>query len=116
MIVLAGPSADKDPHDGHFELVGPIHNLPDHQWQIDGTVFWINKVLYFVYSGWPLDGRPESEKTQQLFIVRMADPVTAEGHPVLISDPGNHWERSGDAGKQNDGAICELCLVTNACS
>ncbi|KAI9714482.1 MAG: hypothetical protein M1820_000443 [Bogoriella megaspora] len=98
MIVLGGPPADQDPTSGHWELYGPIKNLPTEQWSIDGTVFWINNVLYFVYSGWPLDGRPESEKTQQLFIARLQDPLTASSSPVLISDPSNPWERSGDAG------------------
>ena len=98
MIVLGGPPTEQEPTSGHWQLFGPIRNMPSQQWSIDGTVFWINNALYYVYSGWPLDGRPESEKTQQLFIALMQDPVSAGSPPVLISDPGNHWERSGDAG------------------
>ncbi|KAL9095573.1 MAG: hypothetical protein Q9165_002005 [Trypethelium subeluteriae] len=98
MIVLGGPSTQQEPTSGHWELFGPIRNMPTQQWSIDGTVFWIDNALYYVYSGWPLDGRPESEKTQQLFIARMQDAISADSPPSLISNPDNPWERSGDAG------------------
>lgn len=100
MYVLGGPPESEDPHAGPWEFLGPIKNMPERRWAIDGTVFEIDGCLYFAYSGWPLD-RPEDdydERTQQLFIMRMHDPVTAASPPVMISHPDQPWERSGDAG------------------
>lgn len=74
--------------------------MDQRQWAIDGTVFDIDGTLYFAYSGWPLDRAWDDydERTQQLFIMRMHDPVTAASPPVMISSPDEPWERSGDAG------------------
>lgn len=74
--------------------------MDQRQWAIDGTVFDIDGMLYFAYSGWPLDRAWDNydERTQQLFIMRMHDPVTAASPPVMISHPDNPWERSGEAG------------------
>lgn len=101
MYVLGGPPCTSDPHDkSAWEFLGPIRNLDQRQWAIDGTVFELDNALYFAYSGWPLDRAPDDydERTQQLFIARMADPLTLSSPPVMISAPDNPWERSGDAG------------------
>ncbi|KAK4561848.1 hypothetical protein LTR86_004528 [Recurvomyces mirabilis] len=104
MYVLGGPRADHDPHQGPWELLGPIAGMDLRQWAIDGTVFEFNKTLYFVYSGWPRreeypnGWEDRSEVTQQLFILRLEDPVTAGSEPVMISHPSNTWERLGTAG------------------
>ncbi|TID24997.1 glycoside hydrolase family protein [Venturia nashicola] len=97
MYVLGGPPADADPN-GQFEMLGPVAGLPSTQWQIDGTIFPINDRLYFAYSGWPLEQRDASEKTQELFIVEMSDATTAISQPVQICVPNESWERSGDSG------------------
>lgn len=99
MYVLGGPSGGNDPHEGPWELLGPIKGMDLGQWAIDGTVFEVDGVLYFCYSGWPRredtsSGWEEhSEKIQQLFILRLKDPVTADSDPVMISHPKNDWER-----------------------
>lgn len=100
MYVLGGPPASEDPHAGPWEFLGPIRNMDQRQWAIDGTVFEIDGTLYFAYSGWPLDRAWDDydERTQQLFIMRMQDPVTAASPPVMISAPDELWERSGEAG------------------
>lgn len=100
MYVLGGPPESEDPHAGPWEFLGPIRNMDQRQWAIDGTVFDIDGMLYFAYSGWPLDRAWDDydERTQQLFIMRMHDPVTAASPPVMISHPDQPWERSGEAG------------------
>ena len=100
MYVLGGPPSSYDPHTGPWEFLGPIRNMSQRQWAIDGTVFEIDNQLYFAYSGWPLDRAEDDydERTQQLFIMRLHDPVTAASDPVMISSPDQPWERSGDAG------------------
>jgi GH43 family beta-xylosidase len=100
MYVLGGPPSTSDPHAGPWEFLGPIRNMSQRQWAIDGTVFDIDNCLYFAYSGWPLDRAEDDydERTQQLFILRLSDPVTAASPPVMISSPNEPWERSGDAG------------------
>jgi len=100
MYVLGGPPASEDPHAGPWEYLGPIRNMDQRQWAIDGTVFDIDGTLYFAYSGWPLDHAWDDydERIQQLFIIRMQDPVTAASPPVMISTPDQPWEFSGEAG------------------
>lgn len=100
MYVLGGPPASKDPHAGPWIFLGPIKHMDQRQWAIDGTVFEIDKELYFAYSGWPLD-RPwddYDERTQQLFILRLSDPTTASSKPVAIAKPEHVWERTGPVG------------------
>ena len=53
MYVLGGPKCDADPHKSPWELLGPIRGMDKSQWAIDGTVFEVDKCLYFAYSGWP---------------------------------------------------------------
>ena len=99
MYVLGGPSADKEPRDGDWELLGPIEGMDQGQWAIDGTVFEIDGELYFGYSGWPRREESESgweersELLQQLFIIKLMDPVTTASEAVMISHPSNDWER-----------------------
>ncbi|KAH9892990.1 glycoside hydrolase family 43 protein [Xylariomycetidae sp. FL2044] len=95
MYVLGGPKATDDPCQGQWEFLGRIEGMPD-RWAIDGTIFELNSQLYFVYSGWPLDERHESDLVQQLFIMGMEDPTTASSQPVMISAPDNHWEITRD--------------------
>ncbi|KAI0126541.1 alpha-L-arabinofuranosidase II [Xylariales sp. AK1849] len=95
MYVLGGPPVIEDPTQGQWGFLGRIRDMPD-QWAIDGTIFELNQELYFVYSGWPLDDRSKSDLIQQLFIVKLADPVTAGSRPVMISAPEQPWEFTRD--------------------
>lgn len=55
--------------------------------------------LYFIYSGWPLDNRNDSDLTQQLFIIRLRDPLTADSSPpTLLCKPEQSWERTARHG------------------
>jgi GH43 family beta-xylosidase len=74
--------------------------MDQRQWAIDGTVFEIDGTLYFAYSGWPLDRAWDDydERMQQIFVMRLQDPVTAASEPVMISTPDRPWEFSGEAG------------------
>ena len=104
MYILGGPPASHDPHQGPWELLGPIKGMDQRQWAIDGTVFEIDSELYFCYSGWPRTDRTRSgwedrsEGLQQLFILQLEDPTTAASETVMISHPGNSWERLGENG------------------
>lgn len=107
MYVLGGPTADQDPHAGPWAILGHVKGMDQRQWAIDGTVFEIDEALYFVYSGWPRCGREwetRSEKLQQLFIIKLKDPVTADSEAVMISHPSNAWEQLGGTDiKINEG-------------
>ena len=99
MYVLGGPPTDEDPHSGPWQLLSFIVGMDQGQWAIDGTVFEIDNTLYFCYSGWPRRDNTASgweerdEKLQQLFIIRLKDPITADSETVMISHPDNDWER-----------------------
>lgn len=100
MYVLGGPLESQDPHAGPWEYLGHIRGMDQRRWAIDGTVFELDGMLYFVYSGWPLDRSWDDvrEDIQQLFIIRLRDPVTADSGPVLISKPDQKWEQTGPVG------------------
>lgn len=94
MYVLRGPASSVDPMAATsvFKLVGLVANLPSDQWAIDGTVFKLNNQLYITYSGWT-KGETDAN-TQQLFIAKMSDPVTADptAGVHMISEATNSWE------------------------
>ncbi|KAF2766135.1 Arabinanase/levansucrase/invertase [Teratosphaeria nubilosa] len=102
--VLRGPPAGQDPHQGPWELQGPIRGMDQGQWAIDSTVFEIEGTLYLCYSGWPRSRDTGSgweerdERMQQLFIYRLSDPLTASGKAIMISNPTETWERIGEHG------------------
>ncbi|KAJ9618945.1 hypothetical protein H2203_008761 [Taxawa tesnikishii (nom. ined.)] len=99
MYVLGGPSAAQDPTQGRWEFLGPIRGMDMRQWAIDGTVMHLQGEIYFIYSGWPLEKLDDvSELIQQLYIFRMADPVTAASPPVRICKPEERWEFTADHG------------------
>ncbi|KAK1812610.1 hypothetical protein LTR12_013031 [Friedmanniomyces endolithicus] len=78
--------------------------MDQRQWAIDGTVFNIDGVLYFSYSGWPRkehhsNGWEDSDElVQQLFILRLSDPTTADSDAIMISHPTESWEQLGERG------------------
>ncbi|KAK5133211.1 hypothetical protein LTR08_008046 [Meristemomyces frigidus] len=104
MYVLGGPPDGQNPHQGPWEFLGPIKGMDQRQWAIDGTVFEIDGTLYFCYSGWPEVTHSENkwedrnEGLQQLFIIKLEDPVTSASSPVMIGHPSNTWERLGEHG------------------
>lgn len=66
---------------------------------LTGTVMHLQGEIYFIYSGWPLEKLDDvSELIQQLYIFRMADPVTAASPPVRICKPEERWEFTADHG------------------
>lgn len=103
MYILGGPPAASDPIQGHWEFLGPIENMDQAQWAIDGTVIELDHQLYFVYSGWPFDNPGESDLIQQIFILRLSDPTTAASPPTLLCKPEAPWEWTADHGI-NEGA------------
>ncbi|KAL1302913.1 hypothetical protein AAFC00_003237 [Neodothiora populina] len=96
MIVLGGPPAYQDPVQGPWEFLGPIRDMDQRQWAIDGTVIELDGQMYFVYSGWPFDNPNESDLIQRLFILRLSDPITASSPAVEICRPAEPFERTGD--------------------
>lgn len=87
-----------DPTQGPWEFLGPIRNMDQSQWAIDGTVIELHEILYFVYSGWPHTNPGESDLIQQLFIIRLSDPLTAYSGPSLICKPDERFEHTGEHG------------------
>lgn len=59
-------------------------------WAIDGTVLTTEAERYFIWSGWP--GRRNGQ--QNLYIAPMADPLMVSGPRVLLTTPGQPWERN----------------------
>jgi GH43 family beta-xylosidase len=99
MFVLAGPNADDSPMEpGNWELHGRMGGTPDSQWAIDGTVATLNGAMYFVYSGWPLDGSANDESRQEIYIAAMSSATECQGTPVRISRPDLEFEFSGKSG------------------
>jgi len=96
MYVIGGPLVSQNPLNGPWELLGRIQGLPESQWQIDGTIIWLQRVPYLVYSGWPLGRSGDSELIQELYIVQMKSPTEAMSQPVRISTPEFSWEKSGN--------------------
>ena len=95
MYVLGGPPAEQDPCHGPWDFLGPVRGMPN-TWAIDGTVFTLHNELFTVWSGWPLNNLNDSDLYQQLFIMKLADPVTGASQPVMISQPDHPWEKCHD--------------------
>lgn len=67
------------------------------RWSIDGTILNLNGSYYIVWSQWPFGD--DSDKMQELFIMRLSDPITGASDPIMISRPTHKWEFSdGDHG------------------
>jgi GH43 family beta-xylosidase len=96
MWVLKNESPD--PFAGTWVDMGKL-NLPDDKWAIDGTIFRLNSQLYFSWSGWEGD----VNASQNIYITKMTDPVTAMGPRHLISKPELAWETNGSPPSVNEG-------------
>lgn len=80
-----------DPLAAQFRLIGPLGGMSDH-FAIDVTVLELAHTRrYFVWSGRD-DGQ---NRTQHLYIARMADPWTIAGERVKIASPVFTWEQHG---------------------
>lgn len=96
MWVLENESAD--PFSGSWTDKGKLP-LAEDKWAIDGSPFEHNGELYFVWSGWAGD----IDIQQNIYIVKMSDPVTPVGDRVLISAPEHDWEKVGGSPTVNEG-------------
>lgn len=112
MYVLRGTT--QDPTDP-FEMVGKITD-PSDKYAIDATVLEHEGELFFIWSGWQGD-----EKYQQnLYIAHMSDPCTIDSERVMLSYPGNEWERKyfpvneGPAVLKKDGVL-HIVYSASAC-
>ena len=92
---------NNDPSQG-FEYAGELR-LPDDAYSIDGTPLEYSGKLYLLWSG----RRPDEGLNQFIHISQLADPLTAVGKRVLISEPTYDWETRGRRGglwpKINEG-------------
>lgn len=104
MFVLGGPPSNVDPcvphdaKDSPWQDLGHIGGMRTDQWAIDGTYFWADGGLYMAYSGSPIGIHPAQAKVQELFVVHMSSPTSADSAPSLISSPTESYEYSGDRG------------------
>jgi GH43 family beta-xylosidase len=94
--VLENTSAD--PFQGTWIDKGQLP-LPDGKWAIDGSIFEFQGNLYFLWSGWEGD----TDVRQDIFIVKMKDPLTPEGDRITLSIPEHAWEKSGSPPAVNEG-------------
>jgi GH43 family beta-xylosidase len=80
-----------DPMTGEWKLKGKVFDASD-KWAIDGSVFSHNDQLFMIWSGWEGD----QDGQQNIYIARMKNPWTVEGHRSKISSPSYPWEKHGD--------------------
>lgn len=96
MWVLENSNAN--PYAGTWVDKGKLA-LPDDKWAIDGSIFEHSGQLYYIWSGW--EGNTDGQ--QNLYIVKMSDPITPEGPRIKISSPELAWERHGGPAYVNEG-------------
>ena len=89
MYVIENSAAD--PLQGTWTFKGKVAD-PSDKWAIDGSVFEHNKQLYMIWSGWEGDQNIK----QDIYIARMKDPWTIDGHRKRISSPNFQWEKNAD--------------------
>lgn len=85
IYVLENSSAD--PTSNTWEFKGKVAD-PEDKWAIDQTVFTYKGVDYMAWSGWPGD----ADVQQCIYIAKLANPYTIEGHRVMIAQPKYTWE------------------------
>lgn len=95
MYVLENESPD--PMQGEWTLKGKVAD-PSDKWAIDGHVFEYRNQLYMLWSGWEGDENGQ----QDIYIARMKNPWTIEGHRVRIASPHYDWETHGDLGPNDN--------------
>lgn len=80
-----------DPMAGTWVPRGQVM-LPDDSWAIDGTSVVINGQQYFAWSGWENE---TTDKTQNIYLCAMKDPLTPTGPRIRLSQPTLDWEKNG---------------------
>ncbi|MEJ7587870.1 MAG: glycoside hydrolase family 43 protein [Ferruginibacter sp.] len=93
--VLENSSAD--PFKGKWTMKGKL-TTPEDKWSIDGSLFEHNKQLYIIWSGWEGDVNGQ----QNIYIAKMKNPWTIEGHRSKISSPELPWETIGKLNNPDD--------------
>ena len=83
-------NAARDPTTGTWVMKGELAD-PSDKWAIDPSVFEDKHKWYVVWSGWPDD----VDGAQNIYIGRLKNPWTIEGHRVLLSTPDHDWEEHG---------------------
>ena len=89
-------NASPDPMQGEWLFKGKVAD-PSDKWAIDGSVFIHRKKLYMVWSGWKGDVNGQ----QNIYIAKMKNPWTIDGHRVQMSSSTFEWEKNGDI-KESD--------------
>jgi GH43 family beta-xylosidase len=97
LYVLENDSAD--PLSANWVFKGKIADSSADNWAIDASAFQYNNQYYLIWSGWP--GSTNAE--QDIYIAQLSDPVTMQGHRVLISSPTMAWETVGAPPTINEG-------------
>jgi GH43 family beta-xylosidase len=88
MFVLEGMTNQAQ---GLYEFQGQLQ-IPTDRWAIDGSVLRFDTgELYFIWSGW----EGETNVSQNIYIARMANPITIASDRVCISRPEYEWEKRG---------------------
>lgn len=95
MYVLENSAAD--PLEGTWAFKGKVAD-PTDKWAIDGDVFTWKNQLYMIWSGWEGDTNGQ----QNIYIAKMKNPWTIEGHRVKIASPEFEWEKHGDLNDANN--------------
>ena len=90
IYVLENPSPD--PMKGQWTMKGKVADPAADRWAIDADVIDYKGQLYITWSGW----RDDTNGEQDIFIARLSDPWTIEGHRAMISVPTFDWEKHGD--------------------
>jgi GH43 family beta-xylosidase len=88
-----------DPLSANWVFKGKIADSSADYWAIDASAFQYNGQYYLIWSGWP--GTTNME--QDIYIARLADPLTMQGHRVMISSPTATWEKAGAPPAVNEG-------------
>lgn len=92
-------NANADPLSGTWTDKGKIGDPAADYFAIDGTVLSYSGKNYFLWSG----QASETDKTQRIYIARMANPWTLETGRYLISSPQYTWESVGAPPAVNEG-------------
>lgn len=87
-------NSNADPTQGTWTDKGKLITQPANLWSIDATVFQQDTSLFLIWSGRPYVAGA-TDLTQNLYISKMADPLTLTGPTVQIASPQNDWEKRG---------------------
>jgi len=88
-----------DPLSNNWVFKGKINDLAADFWAIDASSFEYKNQLYMIWSGW--QGMTNIE--QDIYIAKLSDPFTMQGHRVMISNPSQSWEKAGAPPAVNEG-------------